>query len=453
MSYKKLFTKADFLYESTAEELTEIEKNSVDYLEKRILNDIESKKLEIVAFIGANGSGKSTALKDILEKLDSENKIHYAPFEVWQESNENEVWKDFIIAIMSKIRGKTKKKIAKKIDNGYLRWWYWIIAIVLVLIPSIFYFFPININGYTLNIGSLIFSIFGLIGISVLLQKLLSVGNINHIFQYEEEFKKILEEHGTPVVVLVEDVDRTEHGKKVLEVLHTFLNTYRGGSKRSLIVICPIPRDSFYGASAKNIKNFENLKTLETSCKIYDYAIWSGLRSRVTENDITTILKSAGCTNASLVNVLLKLVNIADAEKSLSNTRAIKFILRDVDQFVQRYPKLDPCVATLFIATKYVSLKVSSVSFENSNDIKVALLHGTSRLFHNRQSTVAELIGIVFDVGQKIKWTNLQNGIKKPVQIDFEYTRDEEPHIVEEAVVDSKDILKIHLSGHYKELL
>lgn len=454
MKPEKLFLNLDFLYEASSSELTEIEEKSKSYIQERILNDAKLKKVETVAFVGANGSGKSTILKDILDKLDKNKEITYVPFEIWQESNENETWKDFIITIISKTDNKNKKRIAKKVDNGCLRWWYWPIPIIIVVAASALYFFPIEFNKNFYNIGTLIFSVVGSLGIFAIFQRFFSDGSISHIFQYEDKLVEALKnEHGSPIVVLVEDVDRTESGRKVVEILHTFLNTHRKKAKRGFIVICPVPRESFYGISAKNTDEFNNLKTLESSCKIYDYAIWSGLRSQVTDSDIKTVLDSAACTNKHLYGTLCNIVHIADRKNSLLNIRALKFILREIEQFIRRYPTLDPNIAALFIATKYINLKISSPTSGRQDDLSRALREGTAILLRERREALTKLFDVAFDIGEKIKWKKIRNGIEIPISISFQYTRDDQPHEIQEQTINNKDVLVIHLSGHYKELL
>ena len=117
---KPLFKNYNYLYESNAKQLTEIEQRESNSISRKIKKDIDSCAVKIVAYLGPNGSGKSTALNDAIKNLEKD--IIFAPYEIWQYQDESRAWENFLITILSKdAKTKNKNKVAKKIQQGKIR--------------------------------------------------------------------------------------------------------------------------------------------------------------------------------------------------------------------------------------------------------------------------------------------------------------------------------------------
>ena len=452
---KIVFERPEFLYESEYEELTEREEKDHNFLIERIETDINNRESKIVAYLGPNGSGKSTVLKQsietVLEKYDTRPTI----YEIWQYQNEDKMWENFLIAVLSKNNSpKSKNRVARKIKNGSIRKIYvalQIIACILIAFLS-FCFVSVNVGDEKqyVNIGSLIFSIFGFGVFGLILTQFLTTGGVGYVYQYENELLKYLKkEKKKPIVVIIEDVDRTQRGENVVESLHSFINTNRALIKTPIIAICPMSRSSFYGSRLDD--KAKRLEKIELSNKIYDYAINSSLTGSVLESDIDKLLKLSSCKSKNLKPTMLSIMQASKKDESLLNIRALKFILRDVNQFIERYPSLDESIAFLFASEKYISTKINRIS-GGDGAIRMALLNesGTATNSFNTSPEFSRMFGESFGI-TKLMEDNKIPGSNFSIPLHFNYTGDDNPHTV--SIADDKRSISISLSGHYKELL
>lgn len=452
MRKNALFKHPEILYEATPNPAPTSEENKERAaIKTRILKDIKEQKTEIIALLAPNGSGKSTVLKPLLSKMEKEGKIFYAPFEVWQYQDENKIWENFLLSVAAEEKSYHQKdKIIKKINGDKAKW---LAPLVLLVLASIF----IGLSCTSPNLGSLFLGIISILGLGGFLANFLKKSKINQIYQYGAELLKILKKkNGKPIIMLVEDIDRTESGRKLVEILHTFINSHRSEIQRTFIVICPMPRSAYYGGT-KDIQS-EKMKYIEESNKIYDYAIWSRLRNKITEDDITTILSSAGCTNKKLPEILTLASKLSIKNESLLNLRAFKSVLREIEQFTNFYPTLDPNVAALFALTKNIQIKdVSLGNSSNERRLQDFLTKDSPHFlseFDNKLS-FANLISMIFDLESSIGIEALtKRAYLGQKRIKFEYTRDSKPHSIKlENGGSREEIITITLSGHYKELL
>lgn len=451
-----IFEKSEFLYESNFGGLTRREEKDYQFLTERIAKDIENQESKIVAYLGPNGSGKSTILKYALEKGLKAYKVQPTIYEIWQYQDESKIWENFLITILSKNNSsKSKNKIARKIRNGSTRKWSIVFQVVLLILASClsFSFIAIDLDGEKqyVNIGNLLFSIFSFGFLGFLLNQIHKTGSIEYIYQYENELlKRLIKKKGRPIVLIIEDIDRTKNGEIVIESLHAFINTNRSIIINPIIAICPMSRESFYGD--RTMKKSERLIKTEISNKIYDYAINSSLVKQVIDDDIEKLLEAAGCRSEKIKPILQNVLAASRSDDgSLLNMRAIKFMLRDVNQFIERYPNLDEGIAILFASEKYISAKVASYS-GGDDAIRMALLNrsGTATNSFNTSPEFSRLFGESFGVSELMEENKIP-GSNFSIPLHFSYTRNDNQHTI--SIADDRRSINISLSGHYKELL
>lgn len=459
MRKKKLFKNPDVLYEATSYcSLTSVEKKERKAIRDRVNRDIKDCKTEIVAFIAPNGSGKSTTLKSVLEGMEKDGKISYASFEAWQYQDEHKIWEDFLISVSAEDSRESKDEYAKKFERSKIKkkFWVFIITLMFSYIFLSFLEFPCYVGSYSfkVNPGELFLGVLTIFGVAKIISDYYYIPKVSHIYQYEDELLKILlDKNEKPIVMLVEDVDRTDSGRKLMKILHTFINGNRNKIHRSFVVICPIPREAYYGAKDEGRK--ERLKRIEESNKIFDYTIWSGLHGRTVEDDVATILLSAGCSDTRVGEFFRIMLEIVDKDESLINLRAFKSILREAEQFLNFYPTLDPCVAILFIMTKYVMVKDADIGKSEKGIYNFLINRDGNFMTFGKDKSFASLIVLSFglqkDVDEILSVARMPTARRK---IKFEFTRDAEPHVISvEGRKGGSEVIDVRLSGHYKELL
>lgn len=457
---KPLFKNYNYLYESNAKQLTEIEQRESNSISRKIKKDIGSCAVKIVAYLGPNGSGKSTVLNDAIKNLEKD--IIFAPYEIWQYQDESRAWENFLITILSKdAKTKNKNKVAKKLQQGKIRIFPFILLLSFGLLSAGLSFLFIPIGSQFVNVGGILFSLLGITAISYLSSRIIISNGASYIYQYEDELLKILSKSKRkPIVVLVEDIDRSIHGEKIIESLHVFINNHRKDIKRPFIVICPMAKESFYGVPATTSDETakkRRLERIEMSNKIYDYVIDGKLSNKIAKGELSNLLKSAGCTSKKLETFFEKLLLTVKKDSSLINIRAIKFILREIDQFIQKYPALDESVAAFHIASKYIENNING-SYGGEKAIMMTLVNnaGTGINGFNRNTAYIGLVGYTFDIEKLIEEHSNPNA-NFTIPVHFNYIDSLKAH---EAIYIERNpqsntgySIDVSLSSKYKELL
>ena len=457
---KPLFKNYNYLYESNAKQLTEIEQRESNSISQIIKKDIDSCAVKIVAYLGPNGSGKSTVLNDAIKNLEKD--IIFAPYEIWQYQDESRAWENFLITILSKdAKTKNKNKVAKKLQQGKIRIFPFMLLLSSGLLSAGLSFLFIPIGSQFVNVGRILFSLLGITAISYLSSRIIISNGASYIYQYEDELLKILSKSKRkPIVVLVEDIDRSIHGEKIIESLHVFINNHRKDIKRPFIVICPMARESFYGIPAStgdyNGKK-KRLERIELSNKIYDYVIDGKLSNKITSSELSNLFKSVGCSSKRLENFFSKLLPTIKADSSLINIRAIKFILREIDQFIQKYPTLDERIAAFHIVSKYIENNING-SYGSEHAITMTLTHssGTGTNSLNTHTAYIGLVGYTFDIEKLIEeHSNPNANFTIPVHFNYVDSLKKHKAIYKERNPQSNTgySIDVSLSSKYKELL
>lgn len=219
-------------------------------------------------------------------------------------------------------------------------------------------------------------------------------------------------------------------------------------------------KESFYGVPATTgdeTAKKRRLERTEMSNKIYDYIIDGKLSNKIAKDELSNLLKSAGCTSKKLEIFFEKLLPTVKKDSSLINIRAIKFILREIDQFIQKYPTLDESVAAFHIASKYIENNING-SYGGEKAIMMTLVNnaGTGINGFNRNTAYVGLVGYTFDIEKLIEEHSNPNA-NFTIPVHFNYIDSLKTHkaiyIERNPQSNTGYSIDVSLSSKYKELL
>ena len=351
---RHIFRNYDALNDCREDKLTPAENTEFKRILKELLKIAESGKSAIVAYSSPSGSGKSTIARRLLRNEKMQKAVEIRTCEIWQYDNPDKVWEDFVLTTISKDKkalddlsrkakyGQTKRRIIAMTVIAA------IIATVLRVMSEVWLRDGLErtIVLATLDILSISAPIIlSLINSSELVDGL----DIDYRFQIEQILLEELKKSEKPLFVLIEDIERSETGIKLLESLHSFLSRNGDNFSKNLIIFTPTTKDFIYKSEGK-----ESRAQLERNLKIYDYIFEGWLRGRVNKLDTKTLFNSLDCRDDKVPELLDLLIDNAYGDSSLINMRAVQHMLREVDNFCYSHPGADPCITLLYASTKYI---------------------------------------------------------------------------------------------------
>lgn len=357
----------------------------INLVSDRIDKYVEAGSSRIVAYLGDYGAGKSLVLYNVEKNNRKEYK--YVNFDIWQYSDASKIWDAFAIEAISSIEGSDKDKIVHELDGkGFttkVKILIFCALLVVYVIASYMLWeflkgdqFARDFFVYAAPMFLAIAAIFGI-------NSLMPVkSRISRTYQYEKRLRSAIESSSQPVVIVVEDVDRSDNGQTFLESLHIFFEQKE--LNNPVVVICP-QRSLSFGSMDKPLVGKDQStyhNELEKSIKIYDSVINSSLSGRVSSEQVSGLLDSLGCNDDKFRKLLLRLILLAGRE-SLLTIRALKFILREVYDMQYENPNIDTRVALLCVASRYITYKPHTVSSDESPVKKV---------FHTLQTSGVNLM-------------------------------------------------------------
>lgn len=232
------------------------------------------------------------------------------------------------------------------------------------------------------------------------------------------------------IVVILEDIERSETGLRLLESMHSFISRNSETFKRQIIILVPTTKDFIY-----KYDGIKSIDQLERNTKIFDYILSGWIRGSVNDLDIKTLFDGLKCTDEKLISVISLLNKQASKEKSLQNIRALKMMLREIDNFYVSHAGTKPEVIALYVSTNYFS-------FENGGlDSIQSFLRG-EKVLNRNGSYYAHYSGIiktVFDVEPDKKY-----------DYKMEYSEDDTCDIVTD---DMERLITIVIPKVYKYIL
>ncbi|MBQ2654837.1 MAG: hypothetical protein IJF83_14905 [Methanobrevibacter sp.] len=114
-----LFSGPEILEESIDKKSLECQKTEVTRLKKYIKQKMDQKKPSVVAYLAPYGSGKSVVLKNAIKGLPNSYKV--VEYDIWQCSDEKDIWENFLIQFLSKVENKAPNKIIDEIDGTKIK--------------------------------------------------------------------------------------------------------------------------------------------------------------------------------------------------------------------------------------------------------------------------------------------------------------------------------------------
>lgn len=351
---KHIFKNLKLLNDYKEDKLTLAEDAESKRMRDELLEIAKSDKSSIVAYTSPSGSGKSTIARKMLNSESIQNAFDIRTCEIWQYDNPDKVWEDFVLTTMSN-NDNNLDNLSRKAKYGKTKHRVVLMALIIATIVAIMriiselYLKDGAIRTVLLTILDILTIAAPIILSLVNIAELVDHLDIDYRFQIEEVLLKKLQEPGKPLFVLIEDIERSETGAKLLESLHSFLSRNSDQLGRKLIVFTPTTKDFIYKKD-----NEKNRAQLERNLKIYDYIFEGWLRGEVDNLDTKVLFESFGCKDKRLLELLNFIISNIDHSKSLINIRSIQHMLREVDNFCYAHSGADPCVVLLYVSTKYV---------------------------------------------------------------------------------------------------
>lgn len=360
---KNLFGNLKLLNEKTGIKDLLLFSSEADKITHHIDSLVRKNSHSVIAYLGGFGAGKTTILREIEQKRD---RYQWVSFEIWRYTNRQEIWDGFVIKLASEILKKSEFKVADEIEGNDI----WSLSDkfrlgfgLLVYVGLAFgagWFVYTTFKGHA-QIDMFVRAFFKYAAASVItLGALLGLGSylrvkfvqvkrpLRRLFELEVFLNNTLKNLKKPLIIVVEDVDRTAFdGIVFLETLSNFIRVNSKNIKQPLIVIAPQTKLAFDSMnSGKNSDGFEQ------SLKIYDEHI--SFKSLISDESIDQFYNELDV--APEYSDEFKQITKVIMQAYLQNIsiRLLKYVLREVDRFIDTYPDSSPTVAFVIILSKYI---------------------------------------------------------------------------------------------------
>lgn len=429
-----LFQNSYLLDDTKEEKLTPAENTEYERIKHELLNLLKLRKSAIVAYAAPKGSGKST----IIRKIKNDEKLNYTSIikssEIWQYSNPDTAWEDFAVSIIAN-REREKKKLVTQIHDGAIRipTVFLIVILSILFVASKFILYSIKEKlNFALEISIDAIGIIVPLIISVVpTSKLIKTLNVSFIFQIESMLLKMLsKKKKKAIIVILEDIERSETGLRLLESMHSFISRNSKTFKRQIIILVPTTKDFIY--KHDGIKSIDQL---ERNTKIFDYILNGWIRNSVNDLDIKTLFDGLKCIDEKLMSTISFLNKQALKEKSLLNIRALKMMLREIDNFYVSHAGTKSEIIALYVSTNYYNFE------KGGQDSIRSFLQGDKVLGRN---------GSYYDYNSCIIKTVF--GVESDKQYDYKlgYSEDNTHDIVKD---EAERLITITVPKDYKYIL
>ncbi len=361
----KLFGNPDILEEKPSDydalEYSKEVNNVVDIVKRLVSNN----KHSIIAYLGAFGVGKSTILREAAKATPD---FKWVTFEMWRYANRNDLWDNFVIKITSEISDKKDElSMADEVEGEVASWKNDGRKILLLITAAMGLSICISflawlilrdagsintqfIRAYLKYAFPVTLTVLALLGLGSFIE--LNFTNkrpLRRVFELENLLKQKLKGYKKPIVVVVEDADRSEpDGFVFLETLNNFLNNYISKQDKAFIVIAPQSTTSF--------DRFEEQvsKGLERSLKIYDEKMY--FSAQISDESINKFYTEAKVADQYKDKLIKATSLIIGKHRNYITIRLLKHALRELNNFMRANPAADPTISLSIILSKYVSL-------------------------------------------------------------------------------------------------
>lgn len=333
----------------------------INRVKMRIDRLIGKKKHSIIAYLGPFGVGKSTVLNEVCKQSGD---YTWLTFEMWRYSNRNELWDAFVIMLAAKLSSrKDESDIADEVEGATLNFFekplvfIWVLCVLAGLTALSFVAWnSFNSEGqfweaYFKYAAPTILPVLILVGLGWFLQLnfITNKRPLRRVFELENLLLRTIKGAKKPLVVVVEDVDRSsEDGAIFLETLNHFLGKLTAKSK-PVIIIAPQSAQAFSRADDQEYKG------LETALKIYDEKMY--FNSSITNESIARFYEDLETDPAWKSQMVQATQIIVGAHKNAFTIRLLKHALREVVQFSDMNSSIDPVITLSIILSRYVEVR------------------------------------------------------------------------------------------------
>ena len=437
----KLFSHPEFLKETAEESPLRFQEQEIKRILQYINHHIEQQKSEIIAYLAPYGSGKSVILNNVLEKLP--NSYHKIQFDIWQCANDADIWRNFLIKSLSKVKNKDENRIFDEIDGSKInnKQLIFFLAIYFALSMVTWFLLKDSTNWFFAFLKSFLIYAVPILLVLVGLNRFFPVyeSPAKTLFQYEEKLKQELLHIKHATIIIIEDIDRSgESGKRFLETLKCFLSKI----DKPILVICPQKNMSFGKSVMGTISDYPDATSkLENSIKIYDDVIYGNMPTKITKEQATQLLERVGCINEKLTNVVELLIGLS-SEYSIFTMRSLKFLLRNIVSFMDAYPNADPALAFFFLSSNFLN------SYESATTVPLvkSIIKPGISITANPNSSKPKLAIVLFEINPDI--------LRRATLIQFKFSNiDNEKESKYHRHTKNKSWIVCEADMKYKELL
>lgn len=373
---------------------------------------ISGSKSSVVMYIGRFGSGKSTVLSVVQQQNEVNPKYEWITFEIWRYADRQQAWDGFVIEVAKKlgkpnsaqtssfiddIDDERRSYVEKLIESHKL----WILCFILPVWVALSWLFWTFFNDSPNTVGVFIEStlkyasgpllaILAFLGLTTFLPKRRPA--IKRVFQLQELLFDTFRNLERPLVIVIEDVDRTEgnEGRVFMETLRTYL---KNDTKASfpIVVIAPMSSAAFDAAYDDDV--------FQSALKVYDYVFYHAL-DVMTPAEISSYIGKLRIRNAHRITLEKTIISTCESFSDQLSMRMLKFILRELNEFIKAFPSANPLIAFILILSKYVTITTPGAQSEK-----------LSRSFRDGNQGLVGPVGNNRTVGFKLLWDygNLSN--------------------------------------------
>lgn len=376
--------------------------SEIKNVKNRIDRLVSKNKHSIVAYLGPFGVGKSTILKEVTKQTSN---YRWVTFEMWRYANRNELWDGFVIKLASEMSNKNEFEIADDIEGKTLTWKENIplaIWLAIIFIGSIFVCIIPWLNfrsettlaaqyivAYAKYAFPSVLTVMLLVGLSKFFELQFISGKrpLHRVFELEHILLTKIHKMKKPLIVVVEDVDRTTpDGLVFLETLNHFLNNKLSSRSKAFIVIAPQSNNSF-----DRLENSNN-EGLERSLKIYDEKIY--FNSDMNDASIKSFYNNIEVDELYKTKLIQSTQVIIGRFKKQITIRLLKHALREVYQFAEMNNNANPVIALSIILSRYVM--VTTTTMQRQLGIKTV----TEGNAHGSESAKPFFLAIAIGLGE-----------------------------------------------------
>lgn len=263
----------------------------VDQLIEMIKYTMKTKQVESIALFGDWGSGKSSVVKSLEQKLENNTEgvdVKFFTYNAWLYNNDS-FRKNFIASIIDD--KKEKQEYLKRVYtsetetnikiNDKLKKYWWFFLVIIVGIPFIFWIFELSIAGFStkevidamLKMFTLgIFAYFAdFIFKKIAVETQITTHKEYSPYDFVNDFKCEQKKKQYYSVYLIDDIDRCSP-IQVLEILETIKGLLKTIEENNYLFLIPLDKEKIISI-LQTERNYSYADSLDYFSKIFDLSL------------------------------------------------------------------------------------------------------------------------------------------------------------------------------------